>query len=1238
MEDILCQGHGKPCFLKTGTKEGPNKGKSYYICSMGPGKQCNHIKQARLPVSRCLVHDGDIVELQALGTNPSTGEQKRYFRCSKYREMSKGWCGSVVISKVNLQGDALQRKPLKDCNGTQESQGGFNKQIMPKPQQQRTGNTARTEHVHPQNKPASQPNKSGSTSVNDPTSATTESRIRGDQSRGHVVQEGQRVNSNELRQHAETVHESRSTSQASAQKDKPLPKTVAELRSEMDELSESFSSQMDISGGEDVFISSSSAERPHQGLAVPKSTSGRKAAGYQPKELVQDSVGKQRGGSGDIVSARRLTEQRTVPAAGPGNDRGTSAGPTKVIPKPSNQVSGSGKTAAASSQLSSSSGATVQSKPNAAPAAENAAAPAVNSLSKTHQTSLEAKPKEAQLASAKQPTVVDVIDLTSDDSVTLTEARTLPSSHNHATTVIPATRPVTLPMSSSASGQTSLFQSFGKVTSQKEQTALAVQKDLQLKHQLLRDLDKQKNVVKTVPLSMLPDKGAKLVQRVASTESQLKEVEARLQRAKIDGLLPAQTLNGRFQPASSLSGQPTQQQSYMAYQTASQPQALTLYGGRMTTVRQREVGAITKGAIDKLHSSLQTCPTADAEAEDPSGLKVSLMTHQRQALAWLVWREKQHPCGGILADDMGLGKTLTMISLALWQKQHSAAPPEKAEDSKTGDKGFITSQATLVVCPASLMSQWQKEVEQRCAPGLLTTYLYHGTNRERSARRLAKYDMVFTTYEIVRKELSFLSAKEKGEEPVKDGSDLPSSPAEHPLLLQILWERIILDEAHNIKNHKSQTAMAVCRLRARARWAVTGTPIQNNLVDMYSLLRFLRCSPFDEYKVWKRQVDNNSKSGSNRLNVLVKSLLLRRTKDQKNTATGKPLVALPDKSCHSHHIELSADERRVYEKLFRESRSKVQNYIRFHEGKEKAQGSGVTSKTPALFTSTGSASVATGRAPGGAAGGAVRGTAQDQEQRMHASHILVLLLRLRQCCGHLSLLKEAVDTKSCEPEGIDLDLVGQMKEMAIGDEEGEEMKRGDREERIASKLSIFDKMMPSTKIAAVLSTLADIRRKSPAGRPMKSVVVSQWTQMLDVMGAHLTAAGYRYWSIRGDVPPKKRAEALDDFNTEPRGREVMLVSLQAGGVGLNLIGGNHLFLLDMHWNPALEDQACDRIYRVGQTNNVSIHKFVCRNTIEERILELQKSKSKLASDVLSGARSQSQKLSLADLRFLFGVN
>jgi SNF2 family DNA or RNA helicase len=154
-------------------------------------------------------------------------------------------------------------------------------------------------------------------------------------------------------------------------------------------------------------------------------------------------------------------------------------------------------------------------------------------------------------------------------------------------------------------------------------------------------------------------------------------------------------------------------------------------------------------------------------------------------------------------------------------------------------------------------------------------------------------------------------------------------------LLSVGWERIILDEAHQVRNPRARTAQAVCQLRAGRRWAVTGTPIQNKELDMFSLVRFLRLSPFDEYKVWKLWVDNKTAMGQQRMNTMVKCLLLRRTKDQKSNLTGKAIVELPPKTVEEHEITLSEAERKVYDEVFSFSQQAMLNYMDKHKKKEE---------------------------------------------------------------------------------------------------------------------------------------------------------------------------------------------------------------------------------------------------------------------------------------------------------------
>lgn len=183
--------------------------------------------------------------------------------------------------------------------------------------------------------------------------------------------------------------------------------------------------------------------------------------------------------------------------------------------------------------------------------------------------------------------------------------------------------------------------------------------------------------------------------------------------------------------------------------------------------------------------------------------------------------------------------------------------------------------------------------------------------------------------------------------------------------------------------------------------------------------------------------------------------------------------------------------------------------------------------------------------------------------------------------------------------------------------------------------SIFDETTPSSKMQIVIQELRKILKDEDTE---KSIIVSQWTSLLSIMKLQLKAIGIECVEINGQVDVKQRGGIVENFNNNQHGPRVMLLSLAAGGVGLNLVGANHLFLLDLHWNPQLEAQACDRIYRVGQTREVSIHRFVVESSIEERILQLQQRKINLAEEVLGGAkRTDASKLSIEDLKMLFQV-
>ncbi|VDK52146.1 unnamed protein product [Anisakis simplex] len=657
-----------------------------------------------------------------------------------------------------------------------------------------------------------------------------------------------------------------------------------------------------------------------------------------------------------------------------------------------------------------------------------------------------------------------------------------------------------------------------------------------------------------------------------------------------------------------------------------------LFGGKMTDDRFVVAKAITGDVIAKMHSSLSTAPE-NVETSTPDGLKTELMYHQRCGLTWLLWREKQSPPGGILADDMGLGKTLSIIALIVHQKNEQRKKTDeddKATELKRKalrDNKLIPSKGTLVIAPASLIFQWEAEINCHVKTGRLNVLIFHGPKqkREDDPKLLARYDVVITTYNLLANELG-----EKA--PIIDDSLSDSTDSDgngfrvkanvkgkrkiskqcKSVLTKIAWERIVLDEAHQIKNKTSLASKACCRLAALNRWCLTGTPIHNKLWDLFSLIRFLRVTPFDEESVWKEWIMGHSTTSSNRLNTLVKGLLLRRTKDQLCPQTQKPIVDLKPRRYEKVELRLEGLEKKVYEIMYLASRQKVKELIKTSEEREREMyGLSRHRRGPQMNDATPM------RNP--FLGGARTISAENNFQVM--SSVLTLLLRLRQASVHLALTKKAVDMDAFETIGIEDDevkseesggLIEKLANMSIM-ENDELANEAIKQANHTNVEQLFEPSFHSAKIRALLERLDE----ALSGED-KCVIVSQWTSLLDIVEYHLQERGIEYTSITGKVLTKDRQSRVDSFNKNGSGARVMLLSLTAGGVGLNLTGGNHLFLVDLHWNPALEQQACDRIYRMGQTKNVFIHKLICLDTIEERVLNLQEAKTALAKGVLEG--------------------
>ncbi|NXY02743.1 TTF2 factor, partial [Pteruthius melanotis] len=1175
----LLRSAGSLCFLKTGVRDGPNKGKSFYVCGTQGPAACGFVLPAPVPASHCLIHEGCVVELQVLVQQPDRDEYQLFYRCLKSKLNGKQWCGSVpwqdpkatkVSKTLESQPSTApffnptsQRNPFKvldkNCapsSWKQMKQGNReeskakgvkaeSESVLVSPKEKKSTSDSSTETECLEELKNKQKPSTGSKS--DPEFQET------------TVSES-KLGLSDTRKGKNTLSEEEKYSGNGRQSKKPSDRVDKEpgARSKLLPLSlgkQSMSTKPPV----EKHLGDKSLKSCGDKETREKDCTGQKNGGIKPPPVCKEDAPSPTGAqSASQCAALRGSAEAELPKAQLGTG----------LPQPPGEASGSDSDEV--QFVCSSSG---KSKPE-----KSVEIPSGKAGNSVQGTSLPAAAPSHHVEGPQDPKVL----------------------HNHL--------------------------------------------EVQLKQ--------KKSTLATVNIQLLPDKGERLLKQVQDLEAALSalnistaDTSEKGQDSTSSSCREESLSNPVGRPGGTKLIAPVPLQDPTAKASAgshSHPLAAAtlgssgqsfgskyrllsvgvqnLYGGRMTEDRIRAVHSATFEAINHLHKSLESCPTEETAAEDPCGLKVPLLQHQKQALAWLLWRESQRPCGGILADDMGLGKTLTMIALILAQKQLKT---EKRKETlevwlSKNESTVIASHGTLVICPASLIHHWKKEIERRVAFGKLRVYLYHGPNRDKHAEGLSGYDVVVTTYSLLSKEVP--TSKEEGEAAAQD-HDVGSGSSPCSPLLRIAWARIILDEAHNIKNPRVQTSIAVCKLRANARWAVTGTPIQNNLLDMYSLLRFLRCSPFDEYKVWKYQVDNNTRKGGERLSLLTRSLLLQRTKDQLDSA-GKPLVSLPQRRTQVHQLKLTAEEQSVYNVLFARSRSTLQSYLKRQEQKNEGReynGGNPFEKVAQEF-GVSQKEFLTG--------------SQSASQVSSTVHVLSMLLRLRQCCCHLSLLKVALDQVNLNSEGLALSIEEQLGALTLSELQTSDSKSTVYLNGTAFQTDIFEITRESTKIAQLLAELKTIQSHS---EPQKSVVVSQWTSMLKVVAVHLQRLGLKYATVDGSVNPKQRMDVVEEFNNNPKGPQVMLVSLLAGGVGLNLTGGNHLFLLDMHWNPALEDQACDRIYRVGQQKDVVIHRFVCEGTVEEKILQLQKRKKGLAQQVLSGKGETFTKLTLADLKILFGI-
>ncbi|KAI8340055.1 SNF2 family N-terminal domain-containing protein [Chlamydoabsidia padenii] len=641
-------------------------------------------------------------------------------------------------------------------------------------------------------------------------------------------------------------------------------------------------------------------------------------------------------------------------------------------------------------------------------------------------------------------------------------------------------------------------------------------------------------------------------------------------------------------------------------------------------------------------------PPPESRVGTPEGLKITLLEHQKVGFQWMSKQEASVNKGGMLTDDMGLGKTIQALAIIVSRRcQDAAALPDPMEMPHGRRKARMEPfkvKTTLVICPVSLMDQWAQEIKYKTEN--LSVHIHHGTNRLNDPYEVAKYDVIITSYHSATGE--FPDDTSRG----------------YTCLNPLIFHRVILDEAHTIKNRTTRAAKACYRINAIHRWCLTATPIQNKLEELFSLIYFLRIRPYcdwdrfriDIVKPMKNPSSSTNKKVLKKVQVILKAIAIRRSK--KAEIDGRPILNLPERNVHMTHVDFESEERQFYNYVDTRIQARFDQYV------------------------------------------------QSNTVMQNYSSVLVLLLRLRQACLHPSLthiekpvLKNDEDQQLESAESLDRKVVERLVNakdelqtaecpicmdtaddariiagcghilcreclsayISSGGNYGgpktcpqcrgilqmdktisvpifikihipelakEEKKEEVVEEELENDLPSFES---SKKIDTMLEILAKTRQESND----KTIIFSQFTSMLDVIERALERDGIKFGRYDGAMSLAGRTKVLENFHNDPA-MDVLIVSTKCGSLGLNLTVANRVILMDVWWNPALENQAIDRVHRIGQTKDVHVHRLFINNTVEDRILELQRKKQAIADGAYGeGGAEKIGRLDLQDMLFLF---
>ncbi|PSB28102.1 DEAD/DEAH box helicase [Stenomitos frigidus] len=543
--------------------------------------------------------------------------------------------------------------------------------------------------------------------------------------------------------------------------------------------------------------------------------------------------------------------------------------------------------------------------------------------------------------------------------------------------------------------------------------------------------------------------------------------------------------------------------------------ALRISTGDTQTIEKLPVVSFeASGPLQELITTLSGNRQIEA-LPTPKNFRGTLRPYQSRGVGWLAFLE-QWGLGACLADDMGLGKTIQLIAFLLHLKEQKTL-----------------EYPTLLVCPTSVLGNWEREVK-KFGP-TLTAFLYHGDKRPQGkafAKAVQGKDLVITSYALIHRDIKSLQP--------------------------IAWQGVVLDEAQNVKNPDAKQSQAVRELDAQFRIALTGTPVENRLSELWSILDFLNPGYLGPKNFFQRRfatpIERYGDTASlATLRSLVQPFLLRRLKTDRDI-----IQDLPEKQEMTVFCGLSSEQASLYQHTVEQSLKDI-------EAAEGIQRKGI---------------------------------------------ILALLVKLKQICNHPALfLKE---------------------DGGEGKDKGSRIKDKNSDNDLAVSLYTSAFLTRSGKLQRLEEMLEEVVAEGD-----RALIFTQFAEWGKLLKAHLERQlGRETLFLYGSTSKKQREEMVDRFQHDPQGPRIFILSLKAGGVGLNLTRANHVFHFDRWWNPAVENQATDRVFRIGQTRNVQVHKFVCNGTLEEKVHELIESKKALAENVIGTGENWLTELDTNSLRDL----